>query len=122
MGRGSDHRDHAEQDFGSGRLSSVFRKQKGAVAVQEVLGTVGLCLFFFRFGDLSSSDRTALHFCFIPAEERALEAVKSRTSLQGGYSLGAVLFRFLRAFRCLDYPGLFAFAHRFFSNYCKDKS
>lgn len=92
MGRGSDHRDHAEQDFGSGRLSSVFRKQKGAAAVQEVLGTVGLCLFFFRFGDLSSSDRKAMHFCFIPAEERALEAVKSRTALQGGVFSGSGSF------------------------------
>ena len=85
----SDHRDYAEQDFGPGRLSSVFRKQKGAAAVQGVLGTVGLCLFFF-FGSaiLSSSDRKALNFCFIPTEEKALEAVKSRTALQGGVFSG----------------------------------
>ena len=89
VGRGSDHRDYAEQDFGPGRLSSVFRKQKGAAAVQGVLGTVGLCLFFF-FGSaiLSSSDRKALNFCFIPTEEKALEAVKSRTALQGGVFSG----------------------------------
>ncbi|HCH68737.1 MAG TPA: hypothetical protein DEV98_08860 [Clostridiales bacterium] len=57
--------------------------------MQGVLGTVGLCLFFF-FGSaiLSSSDRKALNFCFIPTEEKALEAVKSRTALQGGVFSG----------------------------------